>query len=197
MGRAQVKPTFGSLFAGVGGFDMGMEQAGWECKFQVEWDKHCRSVLDLHWSDVEKWSDVRNVNGRFIPPVDCIIFGSPCQDLSKAGNRAGLSGDRSSLFFKQGRWSLNGNCWTANILESPKSVEGYSLSLDSFLIPEAQIPAKYFLSWKAVKGIFKRETQLPSTDHTEGLTNLELGLLPLSKQSQLSVLLAKHFDLEN
>jgi DNA (cytosine-5)-methyltransferase 1 len=100
MGRAQVKPTFGSLFAGVGGFDMGMEQAGWECKFQVEWDKHCRSVLDLHWSDVEKWSDVRNVNGRFIPPVDCIIFGSPCQDLSKAGNRAGLSGDRSSLFFE-------------------------------------------------------------------------------------------------
>jgi hypothetical protein len=95
-----VKPTFGSLFAGVGGFDMGMEQAGWECKFQVEWDKHCRSVLDLHWSDVEKWSDVRNVNGRFIPPVDCIIFGSPCQDLSKAGNRAGLSGDRSSLFFE-------------------------------------------------------------------------------------------------
>lgn len=93
-----MKPTFGSLFAGVGGFDMGMEQAGWECKFQVEWDKHCRSVLDRHWSDVEKWSDIRNVNGRFIPPVDCIIFGSPCQDLSVGGKRAGLEGERSGLF---------------------------------------------------------------------------------------------------
>jgi DNA (cytosine-5)-methyltransferase 1 len=96
-----VKPTFGSLFAGVGGFDMGMEQAGWECKFQVEWDKHCRSVLDRHWSDVEKWGDVCGVNGRFLPPVDCIVFGSPCQDLShQPAKRKGLAGSRSGLFFE-------------------------------------------------------------------------------------------------
>jgi DNA (cytosine-5)-methyltransferase 1 len=94
------KPTFGSLFAGIGGFDMGMEQADWECKFQVEWDKHCRSVLDRHWADVEKWSDIRNVDGRLLPPVDCIIFGSPCQDLSVSGNRLGLQGERSGLFFE-------------------------------------------------------------------------------------------------
>ena len=94
-----MKPTFGSLFAGVGGFDLGMERAGWECKFQVEWDKHCRTILDRHWSDVEKWSDIRNVDGRFLPPVDCIIFGSPCQDLSIGkANRAGLGGERSGLF---------------------------------------------------------------------------------------------------
>jgi DNA (cytosine-5)-methyltransferase 1 len=90
--------TFGSLFAGVGGFDMGFEQAGFECKFQVEWDKNCRSVLDRHWPDVEKWGDISNVNGRFLPPVDVIIFGSPCQDLSVAGKRAGLEGERSGLF---------------------------------------------------------------------------------------------------
>jgi DNA (cytosine-5)-methyltransferase 1 len=90
--------TFGSLFAGVGGFDMGFEKAGFECKFQVEWDKNCRNVLDRHWPDVEKWGDIRNVDGRFLPPVDCIIFGSPCQDLSLAGARKGLSGERSGLF---------------------------------------------------------------------------------------------------
>ena len=90
--------TFGSLFAGVGGFDMGFERAGWDCKFQVEWDKNCRTILDKHWPDVEKWGDVCNVNGRFLPPVDCIIFGSPCQDLSVAGKRAGLEGERSVLF---------------------------------------------------------------------------------------------------
>ena len=97
-----MKPTFGSLFAGVGGFDMGMEQAGWDCKFQVEWDKHCRSVLDRHWSDVEKWSDVRDVNGRFLPPVDCIIFGSPCQDMSQqaGASKLGLDGSRSGLFYE-------------------------------------------------------------------------------------------------
>ena len=90
--------TFGSLFAGVGGYDLGFERAGYECKFQVEWDKHCRSVLDYHWPDVPKWLDIRNVDGRFLPPVDVIIFGSPCQDLSVAGARRGLSGERSGLF---------------------------------------------------------------------------------------------------
>ena len=90
--------TFGSLFAGVGGYDLGFERAGYECKFQVEWDKHCRSVLDYHWPDVPKWLDICNVDGRFLPPVDVIIFGSPCQDLSVAGARRGLSGERSGLF---------------------------------------------------------------------------------------------------
>jgi len=90
--------TFGSLFAGVGGFDMGFEQAGWDCKFQVEWDKNCQQILNKHWPDVPKWLDVSNVNGAEIPPVDCIIFGSPCQDLSVAGKRAGLEGERSGLF---------------------------------------------------------------------------------------------------
>ena len=90
--------TFGSLFAGVGGFDMGFEQAGWDCKFQVEWDKNCQQILNKHWPDIPKWGDVSDVNGAEIPPVDCIIFGSPCQDLSVAGKRAGLEGERSGLF---------------------------------------------------------------------------------------------------
>ena len=90
--------TFGSLFAGVGGFDMGFERALWDCKFQVEWDKNCQQILNKHWPDVPKWGDVSDVNGAEIPPVDCIIFGSPCQDLSVAGKRAGLEGERSGLF---------------------------------------------------------------------------------------------------
>lgn len=94
-----MQATFGSLFAGIGGFDLGMEQAGWQCKFQVENNKHCRNVLDLHWANVQKWGDIRSVNGRFLPPVDCIVFGSPCQDLSVGkANRLGLDGQRSGLF---------------------------------------------------------------------------------------------------
>ena len=92
--------TYGSLFAGVGGFDLGFDAAGWECKFQVEWDKHCQSVLKRHWADVPKFEDVRDVNGADIPPVDLISFGSPCQDLSVAGKRSGLEGDRSGLYFE-------------------------------------------------------------------------------------------------
>jgi len=90
--------TYGSLFAGVGGFDMGFDQSGYECRFQVEWDKHCQQILQRHWPDVPKWWDVSEVNGAELPPVDVLIFGSPCQDLSVAGKRAGLSGERSVLF---------------------------------------------------------------------------------------------------
>ena len=90
--------TFGSLFAGVGGFDLGMESAGWDCQWQVEWDKKCQSVLRKHWPDVPKYFDIRDVDGSTLTPVDCIVFGSPCQDLSIAGKGGGLEGSRSGLF---------------------------------------------------------------------------------------------------
>lgn len=94
---------FGSLFAGVGGFDIGLEAAGWECGWQVEWDPHCQQTLGYHWPNVPKWWDVSNANGYALPPVDVITFGSPCQDLSVAGKRAGLDGGRSGLFFEATR----------------------------------------------------------------------------------------------
>lgn len=98
-----MKPSFGSLFAGVGGFDMGFEQAGWECSWQVEWDKNCQKVLSHRWPDVPKHLDVQTVSGYQLKPVDTVIFGSPCQDLSVAGRRAGLAGEKSSLFFEATR----------------------------------------------------------------------------------------------
>lgn len=91
-----------SLFSGVGGFDMGLEAAGFTTVFQCEIDKHARSVLDYHWPDVPKWDDVSTLTGAHILEttggVDLVAWGSPCQDLSLAGKRAGLSGDRSGLF---------------------------------------------------------------------------------------------------
>lgn len=94
------KLTYGSLFAGVGGADIGFDNAGWECKFQVEWDKHCQSVLKKQWPNVPKFEDVRDVDGSALTPVEMVIFGSPCQDLSVAGKRSGLEGNRSGLFFE-------------------------------------------------------------------------------------------------
>ena len=95
--------TYGSLFTGVGGFDMGFDQAGYDCLFQVEWDKHCQQILACHWPDVPRWSDVQDVNGAELPPCDVLTFGSPCQDLSVAGKRAGIDGGRSSMFFEATR----------------------------------------------------------------------------------------------
>ena len=90
-----------SLFSGVGGFDLGLEQAGMTTVAQIEFDKKCQSVLRRHWPDVPKWWDVSDVSGAELPEADVVAFGSPCQDLSVAGQRAGMGeGTRSGLFFE-------------------------------------------------------------------------------------------------
>ncbi len=89
---------FGSLFAGVGGLDLGLEEAGLECAFQVEADEYCRTILEQHWPDVPKFGDVRDVSAATLPPVDLLAGGFPCQDISSAGRRAGIEGERSGLW---------------------------------------------------------------------------------------------------
>jgi len=91
-----------SLFSGVGGFDMGLENAGMQTVFQCEWDKHANTILNKHWPHVPKWDDVSTLTGKHIlskaPVIDVVAWGSPCQDLSVAGKRSGLEGERSGLF---------------------------------------------------------------------------------------------------
>ena len=156
----QVK-TFGSLFAGVGGFDIGLERAGWECQWQVEWDKHCQEVLKRHWPDTQKYLDVQDVDGAKIKPVDLITFGSPCQDLSVAGKGAGLHGERSGMFFeairiiKEMRSETNGEYPKWAIWENVPGEECLS-SLVSVLQPLKDVDHKFYLSPKTAAGILRR-----------------------------------------
>ncbi len=94
--------TFGSLFAGIGGFDLGLERAGWQCKWQVEIDDYARRVLAKHWPDVRRHDDIRTFPPEPVPDwrVDAIVGGFPCQDISYAGKGAGLAGERSGLFYE-------------------------------------------------------------------------------------------------
>jgi DNA (cytosine-5)-methyltransferase 1 len=100
---APPKPTFGSLFAGIGGLDLGLERAGWECRWQVEIDDYCRRVLAKHWPDVPKFADIRTVTGGELERVGLICGGFPCQDISVAGRRAGIDGGRSGLWSEYAR----------------------------------------------------------------------------------------------
>ena len=90
---------FGSLFSGVGGFDVGFERAGMTCVRQVERDKHCLRLLTERWPDVPKGDDVREEHIER-GAVDLICGDFPCQDLSVAGKRSGLAGERSGLWFE-------------------------------------------------------------------------------------------------
>lgn len=97
-----------SLFAGVGGFELGFENAGYTTAFQCEIDAKCRSVLRRHFPNAAQWDDITTLSGQHITETlktqnktpDVVIWGSPCQDLSKAGAQAGLSGGRSGLFYE-------------------------------------------------------------------------------------------------
>ena len=88
----------GSLFAGIGGFDLAAEGAGLSVAWQVEIDPQARRVLARHWPDVPRYEDVRSVDPAALDAVDVVCGGVPCQDWSVAGKRAGLSGGRAGLF---------------------------------------------------------------------------------------------------
>ena len=78
--------TFGSLFAGIGGMDLGLERAGMQCRWQVEINPYCRKVLAKHWPDVPRHDDVKTFNPEEWPVVDIICGGDPCQGNSNAGS---------------------------------------------------------------------------------------------------------------
>jgi DNA (cytosine-5)-methyltransferase 1 len=92
--------TFGSLFAGIGGFDLGFERAGMVCKWQVEINDYANRVLAKHWPNVHRERDIRECGRHNLERVDVICGGFPCQDISYAGLGAGLDGERSGLFFE-------------------------------------------------------------------------------------------------
>jgi DNA-cytosine methyltransferase len=125
--------TVGSACTGVGGLDLGLERAGMRVLWQCEADEKCRTILARHWPGVPCHADLRSLHAAPDPaerrdgggglrgtgrdrrlasadrqqgafgPVRVFCGGFPCQDLSHAGRRAGLAGERSALFFDLAR----------------------------------------------------------------------------------------------
>ncbi len=91
---------FASFFAGVGGFDLGFQQAGLTPVFHCEIDPYCQRVLKRHWPDVPLHGDINTLDPKGVPNAELWCAGWPCQDLSHANaQREGLDGRRSGLFF--------------------------------------------------------------------------------------------------
>ena len=95
--------TMGSLFAGIGGFDLGFERAGFRTEWQVEIDPYCQRVLQKHFPHASRFGDIRECGRHNLKPVDVICGGFPCQDISNAGKRAGIEGERSGLWSEYAR----------------------------------------------------------------------------------------------
>lgn len=92
------KPTVSSLFAGIGGFDIGFENAGFTTSWQVEIHDVARAVLADRFPHAKQHRDVRTCLPD-LSTVDVIVGGFPCQDVSLMGKRRGFEGERTSLFF--------------------------------------------------------------------------------------------------
>ena len=122
--RPMPKPlTVGSTFTGIGGADLGFEWAGFDIKWQCEFDSWKQQVLRAHWPEVPLYDDIRSMGIQrelqqsgsdgiegtrgaidettaLCGSVDVMLGGFPCQDLSVAGKRKGFSGERSVLAFE-------------------------------------------------------------------------------------------------
>jgi DNA (cytosine-5)-methyltransferase 1 len=101
-------PTIGalmrylSLFSGIEAATVSWSCLGWECAAVSEIDPFCCALLKHYYPDVPNLGDVTKISRSRIEdlgPIDLVVFGSPCQDLSVAGKRAGIEGERSGLFF--------------------------------------------------------------------------------------------------
>lgn len=94
--------TFIDMFAGIGGFHSGMEQAGHKCVGWIEWDKYARQSYQAMYNTEGLFSgkDIQNVRGADLPDADAWCFGSPCTNISIAGNQKGLEGKQSRMFFE-------------------------------------------------------------------------------------------------
>lgn len=96
--------TVGDCFSGIGGFSLGFDQAGARTLWFCEADEPCRNILKRHWPGIPRFRDVRTITGAALRAnglvPDVLVGGFPCQDVSQAGRRAGLAGERSGLFFE-------------------------------------------------------------------------------------------------
>lgn len=98
--------TVGSLFSGIGGLDLGLEQTGrFRVVWQVELDEYCNQVLSRHWPTTPRFRDVRTVGKDNLSPVDVLCGGFPCQNISRSKTRGvvGIEGEQSGLWKEYAR----------------------------------------------------------------------------------------------
>ena len=149
--------TLGSLFDGIGGFPYAASFFGIKPLWASEIMPQAISVTQRHMPEMEHVGDLTALCGDKLPPVDIITFGSPCQDLSVAGKRAGLDGERSGLFseairiIEEMRYATHGiypryAIWE-NVPGALSSSAGFDFKAVLEAFTEAEVPFPRFGKW--------------------------------------------------
>jgi DNA (cytosine-5)-methyltransferase 1 len=150
--------THGSLFSGIGGFDLAAEWMGWENKFHCEWNEFGQKVLDYYWPQAELFKDITKSDfKKYNGAIDIISGGFPCQPYSSAGKRLGKEDSRHlwpemlrAIREIQPRWVVGENVrgltnWNGGLVfdevQSELEAEGYEVT--PFLLPACAVNAPH------------------------------------------------------
>jgi len=150
--------THGSLFSGIGGFDLAAEWMGWENKFHCEWNTFGQKVLHHYWPQAEQFTDIKKSNfTKYANRIDILTGGFPCQPYSSAGKRLGKEDDRHlwpemlrAIREIQPRWVVGENVrgltnWNGGVVfdevQADLEAEGYEIT--PFLLPACAVNAPH------------------------------------------------------
>lgn len=92
--------TLGSLFDGIGTWQLSAKHNGIKPLWSCEIDQYPSAVSHYHFPETKQYGDIKEIHGNSIEPVDILCAGTPCQNISQAGNHKGLAGEQSSLFYE-------------------------------------------------------------------------------------------------
>jgi DNA (cytosine-5)-methyltransferase 1 len=150
--------THGSLFSGIGGFDLAAEWIGWENKFHCEWNPFGQKVLKHYWPEAESFTDITKSNfEKYAGTIDVISGGFPCQPYSSAGKRLGKDDPRHLwpemlrvISEVRPRWVVGENVrgltnWNGGMVfdEVQSDLETIGFEVIPFLLPAAAVNAPH------------------------------------------------------
>lgn len=181
---------FIDFFAGIGGFHSGLENAGHEMVGWVEWDKFARQSYEALYDTEGKYtaSDIKSIKtGKELPTADLWTFGSPCTNISVAGNRVGLKGEQSSMFFEVIRL-LNDRSWEEKpavlLMENVKNLLSSNRGWDFATVINKMDEAGYDVEWE----VFNSSWTIPQNRERVYIIGHKRGIaytpvFPISRQN--------------
>ena len=150
--------THGSLFSGIGGFDLAAEWIGWDNLFHCEWNEFGQKVLKHYWPQAESFTDITKTNfSKYENKIDVLTGGFPCQPYSMAGKRKGKNDERHlwpemcrAIREIKPRWIVGENVfglvnWSGGLVfnEVQTDLENEGYEVQPFLLPAAAVNAPH------------------------------------------------------
>ena len=150
--------THGSLFSGIGGFDLASEWMGWENKFHCEWNPFGQKVLHHYWPEAEQFIDITKSNfKKYANQIDILTGGFPCQPYSQAGKRKGKEDERHlwpemlrAIREIQPSWVVGENVlglvnWSEGLVfhEVQTDLEAEGYEVQPYVLPAASVNAPH------------------------------------------------------